>query len=773
MRLVPTAVASVLLSVLLAVAVNVATGGTLPGPLSGVAGLAWPAVAVLAVVTGWLAIRQQRSGPAPSPVPAELPAAPAAFAGRAADLAAVRDLAAGGPVVALVGPPGVGKTALALRFAHDRRSHYPDGQLFALLRGADPDPVAPGAVLARFLRVLGVPDDDRGGSVDDLAARLRSALDGRRVLVLLDDARDAGQVRPLLPGGSGCLVVVTSRRQLPGLPQHDVGALTDEESRALLSAAAPQHLTADPRGTADLLRYCAGFPLALGIAAARLRSRPAWSVAELARRLADEHRRLDELHLGDLTVRSAFASAYADLPVPDRRVFRRAGSHPGRQFGTADAAALADVSEAEAAAALERLVDAHLVESPAAGRYRLHDLLRLFATERVAAEETAAERKVGLVRLLDRITAQAITHSSAVSSASDWLSRERDNILAAVHQGVAAGSYEAVWTVVATVGPLFRSAGDQPDLLALWTDALAAATALGDDHRRVRALRPVSHGQLTGGDTAAALATAEQAVTVARRLGDPAALAHALFGRGRALRHRFRYAEAESDLTGALDRFTALGDTEQQIEVLDTLGTMYQVAGRYAEAVPVLERALAMLPEQTEHAWTMQALSAAYQRTGRTAEATGLNRQVLDLTRRTGDDLAHAYALQQRGWLATDASRHSDASADMRASLAVFERIRNPGGVASAHEAIGIVAVSFGRFADALTAFDTSAALFERLASPIEVGRSRLYRAHALAELGRLGEARRQAADAERLIGDAAVPDLGWVRERLTTLTAG
>jgi tetratricopeptide (TPR) repeat protein len=765
-------------SVLLAVAVNVATGGTLPGPLRPVSWLAWPAVGLLALLGVGLAIWQQHLAGAPDPggpapatgpttsSPAELPAKPNVFAGRADDLAAIAELlAAGSRVLVLTGPPGAGKSALALRVGHDRRDRYPDGQLFAALRGADASPVEPLAVLARFLGALGVPDDERRGGVEELSARYRSALADRRVLIVLDDARDAGQVRPLLPGGAGCLVLVTSRGLLAELPHaapYLVGGLAETDARTVLAdAAGAARVAADPAGAARIVALCGGLPLAVRIAGARLRARPAWRPSDLAERLSDERRRLDELRQGDLAVRSSFATSYRELSTVDRLVFRRAGSHPGQVFGTGAAAALAGMPAPDVAAALERLVDAQVVESPAPDRYRLHDLLRLFATERLAAEEPPEERDACLVRLIEWLTASA--------RAGEWLDRERDNVVAAVRRGVAAGAYEPSWSLVSTVSPLIMDVGGHLDRLALWSAAATAAEALGDDVRRARALRWVSNSYRTSGEVTRAVGPAAEAVALDRRHADATSLARSLFAYGEALRDASRFGAAEEVLREALDLFVGLGNVDEEVGVLAALGTAFNMAWQPEQAVPVFERAVELLPgaEEHRHAWVLEGLSAAYKNVGRRAEAAALLVRVQELARRTGDQSVLGYALIGQARLAYDEGRYDEAVEVARTALPGFERIRHGNGVGFVHEVVGIALRAAGRYPESAAELALAVQRFERLGDRARAGRGRFYRAETLLAAGRPDEARAEWARAEEIVGDVPPPEAVHSRERL------
>jgi DNA-binding SARP family transcriptional activator len=350
-------------------------------------------------------------------VPAQLPAEVAAFSGRQA---ALEQLDSHLPdqgerqspaIVLIAGTAGVGKTALAVHWAHRVRDRFPDGQLYVDLRGwAAGAPLRPIDALAGFLPALGVPAAEVPHQVEQAAALYRSLLAGKRVLIVLDNARSPGQVRPLLPASPGCAVVLSSRDQLRGLVARDgavrldLDVLAPREARTLLTRLlSAERVTAEPEAAAELVRLCGHLPLALRIAAANLSGRPRTTVAAYAAELAtgDRLRALEAGEDADAAVRVAFDRSYAALPAAARRLFRLLGLVPGTGICPPAAAALAATDDAAAAVLLDRLASAHLAGEHAPNRYVLHDLLRRYAADRASAEDSPADREAALGRLLD------------------------------------------------------------------------------------------------------------------------------------------------------------------------------------------------------------------------------------------------------------------------------------------------------------------------------------------------------------------------------------
>ncbi|MGW4946043.1 ATP-binding protein [Actinoplanes sp. NPDC004185] len=761
-RVVPLlVVTSGLFSVLLAVAVNVATGGVLPGALRPYTWLAWPLVGLVAVVgvaLGWWQQRLAEPQPdravavLPHP-PGELPAAPA-LVGRDEELAAVRAAVEGGSqLVVIAAAPGTGKSALALRAAHDARDSYPDGQLYAALRGASADPVPPEAVLVRFLRALGRPDDELRGEVVELAARFRSVVADRRVLVLLDDARDAAQVRYLLPGGAHSVAIMTSRRLLSdllGASVLTIGALTPGAALELLATAAgPGRVSADPEGARRLVEACGGLPLALRIVGGRLRMRAQWSASALADRLADEGRRLDEMRLADRAVRSTLRAVYDELGPGERLVFRRVGGYPGTSVGLSAAAARCALDEHVVAEALERLVDAFLVESPAPDRYRMHDLVRL------CARELADDGAEG-VDCLRRHLRWLITRARA----GDWLAAERENVLAALHAAVGAGLAAPARALIEAVHPLVTGEAEHSYRLRLWSAAVPVARALGDEPFRIRALRWVSHSYGMAGLVRLELPAAQQALEAAERLGtDVREIALALWRVGDAWRAQDRFAEAQAALLKALELLIGLGAVADEIEVRLSLGTLYNTFLRPELSVPVLSRAVELLPgrESPERGWALLGLGLASELAGQPDRARELVAEATGVAERIGDEMLRGYCLQERGWLYVRHGAYDHAERDFRAMLAIFERLRSGHGVGGAHTALGDVADMRGQHTVALREYGAAMAEYERLGLRVRLGQVLLHRAAVLRALGREQEADADLARGEQLSGDAPV----------------
>ncbi|MFD0312822.1 AfsR/SARP family transcriptional regulator [Streptomyces flavalbus] len=345
-----------------------------------------------------------------APVPRQIPHAIADFTGRAQEVERIRDALADHsteamPIVLVSGMGGAGKTSLVMHSVQPVLTSYPDGQLYADLRGADGTPADPGAVLASFLRAFGEADAFIPQDLDERSALLRTLLAQRRALIVLDNAADMGQVLPLLPGSPSCAVIITSRNSLATLPvslRLQLGALPPEEALRLFTRlVGAARVAAEPHVARQVLTACGGLPLAVRIIGSRLAARPDWSMAQLAERLSDEQHRLTELSVDAIAVASSFALGYAQLDEPERRAFRLLALPAQSGFSTATAATLLTELEDTVRPMLERLVNAGLLESPAWDRYRYHDLVLLFAQRLATDTDAPEERHAALGRLLD------------------------------------------------------------------------------------------------------------------------------------------------------------------------------------------------------------------------------------------------------------------------------------------------------------------------------------------------------------------------------------
>src|SRR6266568_5233669 len=415
-------------------------------------------------------------GPSRVPVAlSQLPPDIEDFTGREDALDRLRVRMAGRPsgstavvITGAVGKAGVGKTALAVHVAHQLRPKFPDGQLYVNLRGAEAQALAPAEVLGRFLRALGVEGQCLPQDVDSRAGLYRSLLADRRMLVVLDNAADEAQVRPLLPAGAGNAVLVTSRVRLAGLTPAeviDLGVLPPDQAVELLGKiVGPSRVAAELEAASQLAALCGYLPLALRIVGARLAAKPHWRVQRLADRLGAHHRRLDELAVGDLEVRASFALSYQAVGEVERRAFRLLGLLEVPDFAPWMLSALLDVPAVNAEEVAEHLAEAQLLDTvgeDAAGqiRYRCHDLLRLFARERLAAEETPATRRAALERTLQtyftraheavsqlRLRPPQLPGRPATAAAQDPIGKLAESYkwLAAEHTGLAV-SLDQAW----------------------------------------------------------------------------------------------------------------------------------------------------------------------------------------------------------------------------------------------------------------------------------------------------------------------------------------
>ncbi len=644
------------------------------------------------------------------PVPAQLPAAVDGFAGRAEELAALDAVAALAGAIAAVavigGTAGVGKTTLAVHWAQRHRGRYPDGQLYVNLRGRGPGtPMRPEQALGGFLRALGVPAEQIPLDVDEAAARYRTLLADRRMLVLLDNAVGVDQVRPLLPAGTGCLALVTSRDRLAGLAVRDgarllrLDTLAPDDSVELLAALlGHERLSAEPKAAADLARLCGYLPLALRIAAAQLVRHPVRPIADLVARLRDGDR-LAVLEIeGDeqSAVRAAFDLSYVALKPEARRVFRLAGLLPGTDLTAPAAAALTASTTAQTERILAQLTDAHLLDEPVPGRYLPHDLLRLYAQTLTEAEDGPAERRAATRRLYDfylhttdaaaRLLypqMQRLPLPAAAGRAADladpaaaltWLQAERANLVAAAERAATDGPRPVAWLLVDAMRGYFWMRRYTAEWLAAGAAALTAATADGD-HQGLAAAHlclAQAHRFLSHHDTA--LEHFADAVTHAGRAGWRQGEAAATGSIANLYWDRGRLADAAEYHRRAGAIFRQTGEPGGEAVSLNNLGNIQLDSGALREGAENLARALDMYRRIGAHngqAHVLNSLGNAYHAQGLVDAALDCLGQALALHRGAGSREGEADTLNNLAEVHLDTDRLDEAQRLAEASLAI------------------------------------------------------------------------------------------------------
>jgi DNA-binding SARP family transcriptional activator/tetratricopeptide (TPR) repeat protein/DNA-binding XRE family transcriptional regulator len=661
--------------------------------------------------------------PRPLPVPAQLPLDVPVFTGRVDALAQLDHLAAashgasGVLIAAISGTAGVGKTTLALHWAHRVANRFPDGQLYANLRGFDPNgtPVEPAEVLPAFLDAFAVPPERTPVGLAAQAALYRSVLAGKQVLVVLDNARDAEHVRPLLPGSAGCLVIVTSRNRLRGLVSaqgaHPVtlDVLTPVEARQLLADKVGHARTeAEPHAVTRILNRCAGLPLALSLAAAHAATHPHLSLSALAADLRNAGTGLDPFTNEDdpLTdVRALFSCSYRTLNAPAARLFRLLGLPPAATVTLAAAASLTALPTARTAELLAELTTAHLLTAHTPGRYTCHDLLHAYAREQALHEEPEGEQRAALQRLYDH-------HLHTAYHANLLLDPDRDDIdlttprPGVVTQQLADARHALAWFTAEypTLLALIRCSAHTGQHRYTWQLAWCLSTFLG---LKARWQERITIETL--------------ALAAARQAGDQPGLARTHRNLGYASVQLRRYDEADTHIQHALDLFRALDDRTNQ--ALTHLGASWSLGmqGRYHEALDHAQHCLALYQvtnHQVGQARALNAIGSCHARLGDHHQALTKTRQALAILRQHHNPRAEADAWENLGYSHQHLGNHTEAIDSYQRALQVRQERDDRYGQAEILTQLGDTYNSTGNPHAAQTSWQQALAILDQLTHP-------------------------------------------------------
>jgi tetratricopeptide (TPR) repeat protein len=667
--------------------------------------------------------------PAPSEparvVPRELPMGVRDFTGRSGELRALTrlldefgDRVPGAPLISAIGgTAGVGKTALAVQWAHQVAGWFPDGQLYVNLRGFAPSgaPATPASAICGFLDALGIPPERIPSAPDAQAGLYRSLLADRKMLIVLDNARDEDQVRPLLPASPASLVLVTSRNQLTGLAAADgarlmiLDILTHDEAVQLLTARLGEdRAAAEPGATSEIAALCAHLPLALAIAAARAAARPRFALTQLAAELRGAAGRLDALDAGDPTasVGAVFSWSYQQVSPQAARMFRLLGLHPGPDISVPAAASLAAAGEPQARRLLGELTRHCLTTEHAPGRYAFHDLLRAYAASKARDCDPEPDRDAATGRILDHYLHTA-SHSRLLlrrpeqeplalalpgpgtrperpaghRQALAWFNAEHQVLLAAVTLAAETGTDRRSWQLPCALAEYFRRRGYPYEQVTVMTSALAAATRLGDALGQAMSLRRLGLARYSTGDYDQARAHLELCLRLYRRLGDRKGEAATLQNLAYVADAQGRYAESLGHHELARGLFQAIGGGLGEAETLGNAGWCHAILGDYQLARECCDQALALAAKlgggNFEHAiW--DTLGYIEHHLGNFAVAAAHFESALALSRDNSDALIEASILIHLGDARYAVGELPQARQAWQHALAIYDDIQHP-----------------------------------------------------------------------------------------------
>jgi DNA-binding SARP family transcriptional activator/tetratricopeptide (TPR) repeat protein len=663
--------------------------------------------------------------PVAGAVPALLPPDVSGFTGRAHELASLDALIAGADqqptavvISAVSGTAGVGKTALAVHWAHRARHRFPDGQLYVNLRGFDPagTVMAPAEAIRRFLDALNVPPQRIPADPDAQINLYRTMLADKTMLVVLDNARDPDQVRPILPGALGCLVLVTSRNLLTGLIAAEAAhplpldLLTHDEARDLLTRRlGPARAAAEPDGVDEIIAHCARLPLALAIAAATAATQPHLSLVTLAKQLRGSRDRLDALSTGDTAVtdvRAVFSWSYQALTPGAARLFRLLGLHPGPEISTAAAASLAAQPIDQVGPLLTELTNAHLVTEHTPGRYTLHDLLRAYAADLTHTTDPDEQRHAATGRILDHYlhTAHTATrllyphrddpplltppqpgttpeHPVDHGQALDWFTAERAVLLAAVDHAAATGFDTHAWQLAWTLEIFLDRRGHWGDLAAILQTAVAAARRLAASSVQARAHSNLARAYTSLGAFDAADTQLRHALDLTVQAGDQIGQAHTQHTLAIVWGRQGRHNEALYHARQALDLYRAASNRLGQAQALNAVGWYLALLGDHQQALAACQQALTLnqeLDNRTGQAATWDSLGYAHHHLGHHTEAVTCYEHALNLYRDLGNHYEVAATLNHLGDTYQAARNPHAAHTAWQQALTILDQLGHP-----------------------------------------------------------------------------------------------